>query len=614
MEFDAGRARAGTAPSPTYRGHDRRAPVGWVQPHGRQLRLAIALLVVVTVAAGAIAVAQDRPRGVNIAALNVVLATACAVVAVVAGFISCQRWRMSGNASALRIGAALLLLGALVVAIAIVPYVDGGFPPAPALAQLDAAMWLTVVGLLALAVVAPSINSAASGARLLACVLASVGALLLAVYAVPPLASAVQSTTGRVEGAGDLVAHFALVAFWVILATVALARGMRSSSWLWTWLGLMLFGFAAAGVLKGLATSRHDLFSTGALAVRLLALLFVLNGVAQELKLAFFDQRAVLFDTRMNAELTELRRRIEQAERAERDHEARSAILGIEAATRHLTVDAEEIASESSAELRAALDTEIELLRILVEGERSELPCVAFDVAAAVSPVVVCTRASGTAVTAELGDGVRAFGRPAVLTEVVQGLLDNARDHAGGPIAVRAAYVGGDVEVRVEDRGPGVAPAQRERIFRRGVSSGPAGRGLGLSIARSLLFEQDGDIQVEDRPGGGASFVVRLPAASPGLGPRAAAQLLHDVDERRELGDREPLHAGGGHERADVGISGPVREPDHATDSHPSRGQAVRHDEGELPLVAETPRVVDHHDLQVAATQLARDELAEEWR
>ena len=164
-----------TAKLATYRGHDRRA-VGWVQPQGRQLRLAIALLLVVTAVVGYLAATEARPRGFDVDALNAVLATASAVLAVVAGSISCLRWRMSGNSSALQIGAALLLLGALVVAVALVPFLDGGFPPAPALAKVDAAMWLTVVGLLGLAVVTPPINSAASGGRLLIGVLSSVGA------------------------------------------------------------------------------------------------------------------------------------------------------------------------------------------------------------------------------------------------------------------------------------------------------------------------------------------------------------------------------------------------------------------------------------------------------
>ncbi len=523
--------------------------MGWVQPHGLQLRLAVALLVVVAVVASYLAAVGAGPRGVRVHALNGVLATACAVLAVVAGFVSCLRWRISGNSSALRIGAALLLLGALVVTVALVPFLSGVFPPPPALAKLDAAMWITVVGLLGLAVVAPPINSATSGGRCFLAVLSSVGGLLVLAYAVPALAPAAQSMAGPTHGIGDLVAHLVVVVFWAVLGSVSMARGLRRSSWLWTWLGLMLFGFAAAGVLNALATSRHDLWTTGALTLRLLALLFVLNGVAQELKLAFLDQSAVLFAARQTAEMNARRRRIEHAERAERDHEARSALLGIEAATRHLTADGDVRSPGSHAELRAALETEIELLRLLVEGDRASMPRVPFDVAAAVSPAVLCTRAAGVEVRADLDDGVRAFGRPAVLTEIVQGLLDNARDHAPGvPIMVRTAPVGGHVEVRVEDRGPGVAPEQREQIFRRGVSSGLPGRGLGLSIARRLLLDQGGDIQVEGRPGGGASFVVTLPVASSGLDGRSPAELVHHAHGRREIGDWYALHTAGGHQ------------------------------------------------------------------
>ena len=73
----------------------------------------------------------------------------------------------------------------------------------------------------------------------------------------------------------------------------------------------------------------------------------------------------------------------------------------------------------------------------------------------------------------------------------------------------------------VEDRWPGVPAAERERIFepflRLEVSRNRdrGGAGLGLAIARHLVRSFGGIIEVEDRPGGGARFRVRLPLAPP---------------------------------------------------------------------------------------------------
>jgi two-component system sensor histidine kinase KdpD len=93
-------------------------------------------------------------------------------------------------------------------------------------------------------------------------------------------------------------------------------------------------------------------------------------------------------------------------------------------------------------------------------------------------------------------------------------LLENAASHSGAhPISVRARASGGRVLVRVVDRGPGIAPADQERIFEpffRAGRSGP-GSGLGLAIVKGFVEANGGRVHVESLPGQGASFVVALP-------------------------------------------------------------------------------------------------------
>ena len=531
---------------PTYRGQDRRAPASWSSPRGRQFFLAVALLLTCAAVLAYLAATDPTPAGVDLRALNGALASACAVLAFVAGFISCLRWRMVGNASSLRTGAALLLLGVLITTVSLVPFVGATSTPDRFLVRVDAALLITVMALLAVAVIIPPINTGVAVRRLVVGVVVAVAMVFVVQFAVPVVEPFGRSSAPPITGAGDGAANGAVVAFWAFLGLISIARGLRRTSWLWTWLGVMLFGFAIAQGFSPFVTERDDLWSTGGLVVRLLALLFVLNGVSQELKLAYLDQRARLFDTRVSIEASEARRRVEDAEREERAHEARSALLGIQAATRTLAAGYDEYGTETQVELRAALEAEIDLLRRVVDRDRSDERRGPFDVARAVSPVVVCQRAMGRDVHADLGIGVRAIGQPAVLTEIVQTLLDNARDHApNSPVVVRAAREGNHAVVRVEDRGPGVVPEHRDRIFRRGVSSSRGGRGLGLYIARRLLRDDGGDIRVEARDGGGASFVVSLPAVSLQLRKLGRTELVDQADHPRQLRDPDPLDAVG---------------------------------------------------------------------
>jgi len=99
-------------------------------------------------------------------------------------------------------------------------------------------------------------------------------------------------------------------------------------------------------------------------------------------------------------------------------------------------------------------------------------------------------------------------------------LLENALDHSppGGTVAVEARAEGRTVVMTVADQGPGVPIADRGRVFQPftrlpGVARDRAGgTGLGLAIARRIAVAHEATIAVDDAPGGGARFVVTLPA------------------------------------------------------------------------------------------------------
>jgi len=105
----------------------------------------------------------------------------------------------------------------------------------------------------------------------------------------------------------------------------------------------------------------------------------------------------------------------------------------------------------------------------------------------------------------------------AMVERIVDNLLVNAARHTapGTRIWVRAHMYGGAVLIAVEDEGPGVPDELKECIFepfRQGDRPGP-GSGLGLSIVARFSDMHGGRAWVEDRPGGGASFLVLIPGA-----------------------------------------------------------------------------------------------------
>ena len=99
--------------------------------------------------------------------------------------------------------------------------------------------------------------------------------------------------------------------------------------------------------------------------------------------------------------------------------------------------------------------------------------------------------------------------------QVLVNLVENAARHApdGTRVELAARTVCEQVEVAVEDRGPGVPVGDRERIFAMFATDGGGRAGLGLTIARSFVEAHGGTIRVDDRPGGGARFVFTLPRA-----------------------------------------------------------------------------------------------------
>lgn len=104
------------------------------------------------------------------------------------------------------------------------------------------------------------------------------------------------------------------------------------------------------------------------------------------------------------------------------------------------------------------------------------------------------------------------------VSQLLTNLLENADKYAGGATGLVVSGADGVVRLAVEDRGPGIAEAERHHIFERFVRGESANRpgagdgtGLGLSLVAEHARLHEGRVWVEDRPGGGSRFVVELP-------------------------------------------------------------------------------------------------------
>ena len=232
-------------------------------------------------------------------------------------------------------------------------------------------------------------------------------------------------------------------------------------------------------------------------------------------------------------------------------HDLRSPLTAISAAGE--AVASPSLTPEERAEMAAVIQEETKRLARLVDNllDLSRLEAGAAEPRREWTSIEELIRAA----VSEVGGGPEAFSLsidhdlPPVSVDPVQmerafvNVLENARRHSGGhPVSVRARAVrrlagapavaspaerdlarparprpsGDRVVVRVVDRGPGIPPAQLERVFepfyRAGTAtSGHRGSGLGLAIARGFTEANAGSLHVESLPGQGATFVFELP-------------------------------------------------------------------------------------------------------
>lgn len=207
-------------------------------------------------------------------------------------------------------------------------------------------------------------------------------------------------------------------------------------------------------------------------------------------------------------------------------HELRSPlstiISGLEVAEAHPELLDAELAVDTLLPEAHRMRVLIEDLLLLARADEQSLVMrkeeVALDELAEVEAARV-RREAGCTVHADICP-TRLTGDPAGMSRMIRNLVDNAVRHANSLIVIEVSSRDRTAVLSISDDGPGIALAERTRVFERFVrldsdrSRSGGGAGLGLAIVAEVVAAHGGTVTIDDRPGGGTKVIVALPQHS----------------------------------------------------------------------------------------------------
>jgi two-component system, OmpR family, sensor histidine kinase KdpD len=212
-------------------------------------------------------------------------------------------------------------------------------------------------------------------------------------------------------------------------------------------------------------------------------------------------------------------------------HDLRTPLASIKASVSTLLAEDLHLDAETVGQLQQTIDEEVDRLNEIVSNLLAmsrlqvgalQLACadVGLDEVVGRALVSLGDRAGGVVV--DVPDSLpRVHVDPALAERAIANVVDNALAWSPPeePVRIEAAAVGSRVVLRIVDRGPGIPPADRDRVFQpfqrlsdaRGRAG--AGVGLGLAVARGFTESIGGELQLEDTPGGGTTMSFAFDSA-----------------------------------------------------------------------------------------------------
>jgi signal transduction histidine kinase len=202
---------------------------------------------------------------------------------------------------------------------------------------------------------------------------------------------------------------------------------------------------------------------------------------------------------------------------ADASHELRSPLAVLRSEHEQAAATGDDLAERSLPEIERLERVVDDLLDLTRSDERRARPALPVDLDDIVLAESTRHRRVAVDVTA-VGAG-QVLGDRERLRRVVQHLLDNAARHAHAHVKVALMSVNGEVQLTVDDDGPGIPADQRQRVFERFVRLDHArqrdrgGAGLGLSVVAEIVADHGGRVAAVDSALGGVRFEVSLPTS-----------------------------------------------------------------------------------------------------
>lgn len=492
---------SGRAASHHYVGHDRRAgPPADIDAGIGVLGAVSVLLALLWLGAVVLfAVGANLPAGIDNAGVTSLVDAAAAALGAVIVAVAFVRWRLIGEARILWLGVAAFFLGPIAAgAGGLVPEIVAGPTPHVVSHALIPAAELVAIAALVAAALVPEVDSRIRPPRALG--IATIGTMGTAVVLglLPAVGDAISSAAG----------HAAIGIAWCVVALAHARVARHTKRRHYVALVVASTGFAFAAATRALAVDALGPFDALPHVFVVIALGVLFAQGIRDLEIAFCVQREQLLDRQVVVEAEQARREMEHTHEGRVRHDARNSLMAIQGAAYVLDRHRDRIDESRREQLATAVAGEVDHLRELIETSHEPA---AFRISQMVNDIAVDETAPGQVVL-DVADDLVALGGVLETAEVVRRLIRNAHDRApGNPVTVRSARDGDWVVVYVEDRGVGFERTQRDAIF--DPTSQEAGEiGLGLFVCRRLMLDQGGDLWVEQRSGGGASFALCLPA------------------------------------------------------------------------------------------------------
>jgi two-component system, OmpR family, sensor kinase len=309
-------------------------------------------------------------------------------------------------------------------------------------------------------------------------------------------------------GAARWISHMGAARWWTVIPVVMIiGMGSGAIAWRLTWPLLAVIDAARKIGDGDLATRIHTRNHHGELAI----LADAINDMATRIERQLKDQRELL---------------------AAVSHELRTPLGHM-----RILIETER---ERGGDTRALGELEAEIARLddLV-GRRlassrldfGQLDRRSVDVGALAADVATQAKIAADRISAD--ENTRAEIDPTLVRRALANLIDNARLHGGGAIAVRVERRGEDVALEVDDAGPGVPEERRADAGTPFVPSSGGGLGLGLALVHRIAVAHGGRAWIADRPGGGARVGFAVPVVP--------APVVRDEDAAESRGASAPV-------------------------------------------------------------------------